>query len=150
MQKGYERFEREISTYCDKNIINDALFSSYKHFEKNIHTYCDNSIGEDILFPAFVNLWDEDDHMAKKDLVVLASKIIADLLEKKILIRIFQRDYIDDEVFRDDEFGEYVEIPPKNGFENGYGLYKIQPHEDLIKYSNVIKRKMKLLRRTCN
>ena len=37
MQKGYEHFEREISTYCDKNIINDALFSNYKH-KKSIIT----------------------------------------------------------------------------------------------------------------
>jgi len=156
MQKGYENFKREISTYCGKNIINKVLFSNYKHFEKNIHTYCDNNIGEDVLFPAFVILWDESNYISKKDLVVITSKIISDLLERRILIRVFQKEGAKERPkelswrYNTDEYGNYFDIPPKNGFENGYGLYRIQPHEDLIEYSDIIKRKMKLLSGICD
>jgi hypothetical protein len=123
---------------------------NYSTFEKNIHTYCDNNELENVLFPAFVNLWDEDFPIEKKDLVIVTSNIINNLLKKGILQRVFQGYDIDCEVFRKDEFGEYVEIPYKDCFEDGYGLFKVMPHEDLVKYSDVIKRKMKLLGRTCN
>jgi|WetSurMetagenome_2_1015567.scaffolds.fasta_scaffold1080068_1 hypothetical protein len=156
MQKGYENFEREISNYCDKSIINETLFSNYKHFEKNIHTYCDSNIGQEILFPAFVNLWDTDVHIDKKYLAIMTSKIISNLLERRILIRVFQKEGAEERPnelswrYKTDEYGNYFEIPPKNCFEDGYGLYRVQPHEDLVNYSDVIKRKMKMLGRTCD
>ena len=72
------------------------------------------------------------------------------------MIRIFQKEDAEERpkelswVCKNDEYGHYFEIPQKNGFENGYGLYRVQPHEDLVKYSDVIKRKMKMLGRTCD
>jgi len=96
----------------------------YIHFVKEIYTYCDNHSEEKVLFPAFVNLWDDNEHINKKDLVVITSNILFGLLNKNIII----------------------ETAQKSGAENGYGLYKILPHENLVIHDDISEKRMKLLR----
>jgi hypothetical protein len=96
----------------------------YVHFVREIYTYCDNNIVEKALFPVFVNLWGEENHTSGKDLAVMTSGIVSRLLDKKILMK----------------------ISKENIFETPYGLYKILPHENLIKHDFITDRKMKLLR----
>jgi hypothetical protein len=60
----------------------------YIHFVREIYSYCDRHIGEEALFPVFVNLWHEngeESYIAKKDLAVFTSNIISHLLDKKVL-----------------------------------------------------------------
>jgi len=98
---------------------------NYVHFVKQIYTYCDNYQGEKVLFPAFTNLWNEEDwNINKKDLAVLTSRIISRLLNTGIL----------------------MSTPKENRFETPYGLYEILPHVNLMKYNDLIERKMNLLR----
>jgi len=96
---------------------------SYIHFVREIYTYCDNNIEDKALFPAFVGLWDDNEHKSKKDLAVMTSKIISRLLWKKIII----------------------ETAQKSGAENGYGLYRILPHENLVEHNDMSERRMRLL-----
>jgi hypothetical protein len=97
----------------------------YTHFVREIYTYCDKHINEKALFPVFVNFWDENgeaEHTSKKDLAILTSKIISRLLEKKVLI----------------------EIPKYERFHVPYGLYKILPHEDLMRSDELFEKRSKL------
>lgn len=100
---------------------------SYVHFVREIYTYCDNNVKERVLFPAFMNLWDEngyDNYITKRDLAVLTSTIISRLLKKGILRVV------------------HSSTSPKDA----YGLYKILPHENLMKYTDLAEKKMKLLK----
>lgn len=81
-----------------------------EQFRKCICKYCDNNIGEKLLFPAFTNLYSQLKHeIAPKNLGVLTSEIVNDLIKRKVLI----------------------EVPKE--FENLYGMYRILPHKRLIK-----------------
>ena len=87
-----------------------------KQFKENIYKYCYGNIGKEVLFTGFSYLWPflkkEEEEVRKrpiapKDLAVITSKIINDLIKQKIII----------------------EVPKK--FENVCGMYKILPHEKL-------------------
>jgi hypothetical protein len=104
------------------------MHSGYFHFVKEVYSYCDNNIGQKILFPAFTNLWDENGeentHISKKDLAIIASKIVTRLLERKIL-----------------------NVIPKDGKSyNPYGFYKILEHKNLMHYTDLTEKKMKTLK----
>lgn len=86
------------------------MFIQKEQFKKEIYKYCDKNVGGSCLFLGFTHLWfSKKEKITPKDLAFLTSKIINDLIGKKVL----------------------VEIPKK--FENVYGMYKILPHEKLIK-----------------
>ena len=81
-----------------------------EEFKKCMYKYCDNNIGEKLLFPAFTNLYSQLKHeIAPKNLGVLTSEIVNDLIKRKVLI----------------------EVPKE--FENLYGMYEILFHKRLIK-----------------
>ena len=83
---------------------------SYIKFVREIYSYCDNHIGEEVLFPFFVNCLSEIECVIeKRDLVSYTSEIASKLILKNVL----------------------KEVPKK--FENFYGMYKVLPHERLIK-----------------
>jgi hypothetical protein len=97
----------------------------YVHFVRGIYTYCDKHVGEKALFPVFTNFWDENgeaEHVSRRDLAILTSKIICKLLERKV----------------------FVEIPKDTKFHTPYGLYKILPHENLMRYDELFEKKSQL------
>ena len=80
-----------------------------ERFKENIYKYCDNNIEEKVLFSVFTYLSPElGKEIAPKNLAVLTSKIVNDLIAQKIII----------------------EIPKKS--DNPYGFYEILPHENLL------------------
>ncbi len=86
------------------------MFIQKEQFKEEIYKYCDNNIGKSCLFPGFAFLWPlRKEKIIPKNLAILTSKIINDLIEKKVLI----------------------EVPKKEG--NVYGMYKVLPHEKLTK-----------------
>jgi hypothetical protein len=101
-------------------------------FKEAIYFYCDYNIGSNVLFPAFVNLWPENSgqnvSLSKKDLAIITSSILYGL-EK-----------------REDNDGFLFEIPKDEESHNPYALYKILPHENLMKYNPFIEKKMELIR----
>ncbi len=88
-----------------------------KQFKENIYEYCYDNIGKEVFFTAFTHKWPlltkEEEAgkrpIAPKDLAVITSRIVNDLVKQKIII----------------------EVPKK--FENVYEMYKILPHEKLCK-----------------
>jgi len=87
-----------------------------KQFKEDIYRYCYANIGKEFLFTGFSHLWplltkEEEDARKRpivpKDLVVITSRIVNDLVKQEIII----------------------EIPKK--FENVYGMYKVLSHEKL-------------------
>jgi len=99
----------------------------YVHFVRGIYTYCDKHVGEKALFPVFANFWDENgevEHVSRRDLAILTSKIISRLLDKNIL----------------------MEIPKDDRSQNSYGLYEILSHETLVRHDDIDEKRMKLLR----
>ena len=84
-------------------------FSDYKkQFEKKIYSYCDENVGEKFLFPIFVNFWPEENCLIrKKNLAMITSEIIENLINKNVL----------------------KEIPVEFG--NGYGFYEVLKHRRL-------------------
>lgn len=101
-----------------------VMEKNYTNFKRDIDFYCDTHLGEEVLFTAFVDLWNGNGYISKKDLVVITSKNILELLKEDVL----------------------TEVEQTNGFQSGYGLYKILPHENLIKHDFITDRKMKLLK----
>jgi len=102
------------------------MHKGYVHFIREIYTYCDKNVGEKALFPVFVNFWDENgdvEYVSRKNLAKLTSEIISRLLDKKVL----------------------MEIPKDNKSHNPYGLYKILPHENLMRYDEFVQKKSKLV-----
>lgn len=92
-------------------------------FVNEIYNYCDENIGEKGLFSLFINLWNEEKFIIKKDLIGITEKIINDLIKEGVLIEI--------------EKPEELESP--------YGYYEIKPHSDLVKNNGYIRKKMKML-----
>lgn len=85
-------------------------------FEENIHKYCDNKIGEKILFTGFEFMWPRNSTQKlpnRQELSELTGKIIGNLICRKVL----------------------KEVEKEEGYESVYGLYEIQAHAPLIKYS---------------
>jgi hypothetical protein len=102
------------------------MLNGYAHFVREIYTYCDKHVDEKALFPVFVNFWDENgdsEYISKRDLTKLTSKIISKLLEKNVLL----------------------EIPKDIKSHNPYGLYKILPHKDLMRYDEFAQKRSKLV-----
>jgi hypothetical protein len=97
--------------------------NKYSEFEREIYSYCDANSGKKILFPAFMNLWNGENYICKKDLAVLTSKIISDLEGVRVL----------------------VEVRKPKRLESPYGYYRVKPHKELIKSNNHIKRKFNWL-----
>jgi len=106
----------------------------YIHFVREIYSYCDENIGEKVLFPAFMNLWDENgeaSYISRKDLAVLTSKIISRLLNKdkkkkrEKILRVIHSNY---------------------KLHDAYGFYKIRSHKNLMHYTDLTEKKMKLLK----
>jgi hypothetical protein len=87
------------------------MFTQEEQFKREIYEYCDNNVRKRILFTGFTFLWalSGKERITPKDLALLTSEIINSLVKEKILI----------------------EVPKK--FESVYGMYKILPHEILMK-----------------
>jgi len=85
-------------------------FSDYKkQFEKKGYSYCDENVGDKSLFPFFMDFWPHEDYLIRKrNLAVITSKIVENLINKKVL----------------------KEIPVEFG--NGYGFYEVLKHRRLI------------------
>ena len=81
-----------------------------ERFKKRIYEYCENNPGRDILFPGFTNLWISSKQITSKNLTMLTSVIVSDLIKQKIIIQI------------------------PNNYENFYPMYRILPNEKLIDY----------------
>jgi len=86
-----------------------------KQFKESIYEYCYDNIGKEVLFTAFTHKWplltkEEEEAgkrpIAPKDLAVITSRIVNDLVKQKIII----------------------EVVPKE-FENVYKMYKILPYK---------------------
>lgn len=96
-------------------------------FKEEIYFYCDYNQELEVLFPAFVNLWPENTGekrcLSGKDLAIITSDILQELVNRRIL----------------------VVIAKKEEFQNPYTLYKIDKHENLMKYNSLIERKMELI-----
>jgi hypothetical protein len=111
MRKGYAEYSKKI-----------------EKFKEEIYFYCDYNVSSNVLFPAFVNLWPENSgqnvSLSKKDLAIITSKILWELVNKGILI----------------------EMPKDDKSHNPYGLYKILPHENMMKYNPFIEKKMELIK----
>jgi hypothetical protein len=97
--------------------------NKYLEFEKEIYSYCDGNSGKKILFPAFMNLWNENNKILRRDLAVLTSKIVLDL----------------------EKIGVLEEIRKPKKLESPYGYYKVKPHKELVKNNNHIKKRFKWL-----
>ncbi len=84
-----------------------------KDFRENIYSYCDNNIKEEVLSTVFNNLWIQSiQEISPKNLEILTSRIINDLVKEGVL----------------------REIPkPSNFIDIPYGMYKVLPHNGLIK-----------------
>jgi hypothetical protein len=96
----------------------------YYHFVKEIYIYCDENIGQNALLPVFVNLWEEECKIDKKDLTAITSQIANRLMKNGIL----------------------EEIPKYGGFHVPYGLYKILPHENLMRQDDIAQKRTKLFK----
>jgi hypothetical protein len=120
--------ESEISSVIKgkKKYIN-SLKQKHKNYysiiKKEIHSYCDGNSGRTALFPAFANSIENKNDLLRRDLVVLVSDILDDLINKGIL-----------EISRDCSSEGSV-----------YSFYKINSHEDLVENNDCIKKKMKIL-----
>jgi hypothetical protein len=97
-------------------------------FKEEIYFYCDYNINSEVLFPAFVNLWPENSGQERslcgKDLAIITSSILQELVAKEVL----------------------TVIPKNADFQNPYALYKIEKHENLMKYNPLIEKKMELIK----
>jgi len=88
------------------------MIDSFKEFEKRIYEYCDDNVRKRILFTRFTFLWPQlEQQITPKDLASLTSKIINSLIKKGVL----------------------KEVPKPKNSDVPYGMYKILPHERLIK-----------------
>lgn len=96
----------------------------YFHFVKEVYTYCDENIGEKALLPVFVNLWDEEFKIDKKYLTAITSQTVYRLMKNGIL----------------------EEIPKYERFHVPYGLYKILPHENLMRQDDTAQKRTKLFK----
>jgi hypothetical protein len=106
MHKGYSKYTKKIGI-----------------FKEEIYFYCDYNIGSEIMIPAFINLWPEGKKeikgIPKRDLVVITSNILHDLVDKQVLEVIHKKDPC------------------------AYAFYRVLPHEFLLDHNNFIdKQKM--------
>jgi hypothetical protein len=97
----------------------------YYHFVREVYSYCDENRGEKALLPVFVNLWEEEFKIDKKDLTAMTSRIINRLVKKEVLI----------------------EIPKYGGFHVPYGLYEILNYEEnLTRQDDLSQKRTKLFK----
>jgi hypothetical protein len=45
-------------------------------FVNGIYRYCDENVGNKVLFSLFINLWNEDKFIIKKDLIGITEKLL--------------------------------------------------------------------------
>jgi hypothetical protein len=94
-------------------------------FREEIYFYCDYNVGSDVLFPAFVNLWPENNDkkkaMTKRDLVLITSNILHELVDRDVLKTMHKED------------------------STVYSCYNVLPHEFLLDHASFIE-KQKMLK----
>jgi hypothetical protein len=101
MQKGYDDSSRQI-----------------KKFRDEIYSYCDNcEINSEVLFPAFMELLPDGISISRKDLAVITSDILNELIDKRVL---------------------GINGRKSN---NPYAFYKVLPHEPLMDYLGFVNKK---------
>ena len=85
-----------------------------EQFKENIYKYCDNNIRIKVLLTGFMYLSPElEKEIAPKNLAVLTSKIVNDLIKKRTVREVFNPN---------------SDVP--------YGMYEILPHKKLLDKSN--------------
>jgi len=113
MQKNYYNYSKEINK-----------------FKEEIYFFCDVHIGYYILFPAFMNLWPEvknnskKKEITKKDLAIISSKILNELIEKNII--------------------EICDKKRPKDASNVYAFYRILQHNPLIDSRSFVDKKRDL------
>lgn len=107
MQKSYAKYSKKI-----------------EKFREEIYFYCDYNIGSDVLLPAFVNLWPENKEekrtIAKRDLVVITSNILKELVNQRVLRVV------------------YKENP------SVYAFYRVRKHDFLLNHTSFIDKQKSL------
>jgi hypothetical protein len=73
----------------------------YESFRKKAYKHCRENVGERILFKGFAHLYLERDarEISPKDLALLTSRLIGELIQKRILVEVKNGDKREDSVY---------------------------------------------------